>query len=187
MGAEPDDRPSGFGIEPRDAVLPGRWDARLILACWYARKSKFWVFGLGLLVAVLAFEVREVDATATTPGDVLDELQSPLAGIAIALLLHFGSSLVALFAAIPIARRYDAGLEPRAGFGRRLGTALDRFKVMRAYRSLRWTHHVRQVAIERLDPERKRLPPIDTALDVANIVLLAAGLIALTIVGGSAA
>ena len=46
----------------------------------------------------------------------------------------------------------------------------DRMHVARAYRSLRWTHHVRREAIGRLGPNAsRRVAKIDPSMDIANI------------------
>ena len=44
-----------------------------------------------------------------------------------------------------------------------------RRNLAKAYRSLRWTHHVRQMALRRLGPSGDRVSKLDPILDVVNI------------------
>jgi hypothetical protein len=39
------------------------------------------------------------------------------------------------------------------------------------FRSLRWTHHVRQVALQRLEPSGRWVSRVDPVMDLANITL----------------
>ncbi|MGA7757364.1 MAG: hypothetical protein WCA57_05925 [Ilumatobacteraceae bacterium] len=97
------------------------------------------------------------------------ELLSPLAGLVLAVVVRLGSNMVALALAYPLTRDYGAHLEPRTGLGSGIGVWLDRRNLAKAYRSLRWTHHVRQEALRRLGPSGDRVSKLDPILDVVNI------------------
>ena len=48
---------------------------------------------------------------------------------------------------------------------------LDRLNLARGYRALRWTHHVRQLALARLGDTGRRLARLDPIMDITNITL----------------
>lgn len=138
---------------------------------WYVRKSFYWMLWVGLCVAAYVGRTDEVDESLDSPGAFWDGLLSPLAGIILAVLLRFGTSLAGLALAYPLARAYEARLPPRTSVTRPLGLRLDRLNIMRAFRALRWTHDVRQAAIRRLGTTGERLSRLDPILDVANVSL----------------
>jgi len=170
---------------PEAALRPGLGDARTLLVLWYVRKSTYWVFGLGLTIAALVYRADTIDLGSGSPSQIWGELHSPLAGVAVALLLRLFTAGAGLLIAYPLACAYEVGLEPRTNTGRTIGILLDRYKVMRAYRALRWTHHVRLHAIRRLGPAGARLAHLDPILDVANITLLTTAAVALVIAGST--
>jgi len=88
-------------------------------------------------------------------------------GAAVRLLAAFGAWLLAL----RMARSREQTLAPRTGFGHTFGRLMDLRQVVRAYRALRWTHHVRQEAIGRLVPPEHWLWRLDRRFDIATIVL----------------
>lgn len=154
---------------PGMALGPGHADARALLVAWFLRKATYGLFFLGVIAAVVVERGAEVEMNVSDLGAAWDGLRSPAAGMAGAIVLRVVVSVAGLVMAYPLARRYEDGLAPRTNIGRTLGIWLDRLKVTRAYRSLRWTHHVRQAAVERL-PGRwwSRGDPV---IDVANIAL----------------
>jgi hypothetical protein len=173
-------------IVPEAALRPGLGDARALLALWYVRKSSYWVFGLGVTIAALVYRADTIDVGTASPATIWDELRSPLAGVALAVILRLFSAGAGLLITYPLARAYEIGLEPRTNTGRTIGILLDRYKVMRAYRALRWTHHVRLAALRRLGAAGQRLARLDPIMDVANIALIATAFVALAIAGSSA-
>ncbi len=60
-------------------------------------------------------------------------------------------------------------LEPRTGFMSGMGRWFDRLHVAKAYRSLRWTHHVRQEALHRFGTAGQRVSKLDPIMDIVNI------------------
>jgi hypothetical protein len=174
-------------IDPSWAIRPGRRDPLALLLVWFMRKSFYWMLGLGFVVAAMVGRVDEVGDSFDSPGKFWDRLLSPLVVALAALVFRFLASQLGLLLAYPFARRHDELLEPRTNFGSGIGRFMDRLHVARAYRSLRWTHHVRQVAIARLGRTGARLARLDPILDVANVVMMIAAFVALSVSGASTA
>lgn len=127
---------------------------------------------LGIIGAILAGRADAIDVGFHSPESVVERLLSPLAGVILAVMLRLSSALAGLAITYPLARAREAGLEPRSYRGARIGVVLDRLHVMRAYRALRWTHHVRLVAHRRLGATGRRLARLDPIMDVTGVVLL---------------
>jgi hypothetical protein len=170
-------------VHPEDALRSGRRDPLALLVVWFVRKSFYWVLWVGITVGAVTTRTSDIGIDLGSPSDAWTELLSPYAGVAVALILRLGSSFVALGLAYPLARRHYGGLEPQCGVGSGIGRRLDRLQVARAYRSLRWTHHVRKAAIDRLGRTGARLRRLDPMLDVANIGLFVAACVVLSLVG----
>lgn len=160
---------SGLHVRPEQALRPGRADARRLLIVWYVRKSFYWLLFTGVSAAYLTRRTDEIGVDWGDPDAVWAELLSPLAGLVLAVVVRLGSNMVALALAYPLTRDYGAHLEPRTGLGSGIGVWLDRRNLAKAYRSLRWTHHVRQEALRRLGPSGDRVSKLDPILDVVNI------------------
>jgi hypothetical protein len=158
-------------VPPEAALRPGRRDALALLVVWFVRKSSFWVLWLGIIVAI-AGRADTIDLGIHSPDSVLDRLVSPLAGVVLAVLLRLAAAAAGLVLAYPLARAREVELAPRTYRGASVGILLDRLHVARAYRSLRWTHHVRQLAILRLGVTGRRLSRLDPIMDAANVGLL---------------
>ncbi len=159
-------------IRPDAALLPGRRDPLHLLVLWNARKSFWWVLWVGIIVAVIAGRSRDIDVGFGTAESVVDRLLSPLAAVVLALILRVATAIAALVLADPLARGWEQDLPDRPRFLRRYGRLSDRLAVARAYRSLRWTHHVRAEAAARLGDTGRRLARVETAIDVANLALI---------------
>jgi hypothetical protein len=159
-------------IRPEQALQPGRADARNLLVVWYIRKSFYaWLF-LGLIGAQATRGTTDVDIDWTEPDKLLGEFLSPLIGLILAVVVRLGSTWAALALAYPLVRKHDTALEPRTGFTSGIGRWFDRLHVARAYRSLRWTHHVRQEALHRFGRAGQRVSKLDPIMDLVNIALL---------------
>jgi hypothetical protein len=161
-------------IQPAAAVAPGTSDARRLLAVWYVRKSFYWLFFLGLIIGISVALVRDEGDTSVDiidPGQFADNVISPWALVIIALVLRLVVAWVALALTAPLVFAHEPNLSPRDNFGSGIGVFFDRLHVARAFRALRWTHHVRQVALGRLGPTGDRLRKLDPVLDVVNITM----------------
>ena len=176
--------PIALKIDPKVAVLEGRADATRLMIVWFVRKSFYWVFFVGFaygsVVAAIRHETNEVDVDWASPNSVGESLLSPWAGLILALILRFVIGWVALALCVPFALAHDTDLEPRTNVGSGIGRFFDRLHIARAYRSLRWTHHVRQVALQRLGPSGEKIGRLDPILDIVNI---ASGVLSVLIVG----
>lgn len=166
-------------VRPEHAVRPGRADARNLLIVWFVRKSFYGLIALGLLGAVISRRVDDFGVDVTSFDSLTSGIASPMVGLSLGLLARFGSGLTGLWLAYPLVRAYEVGLSPRTGFGSEIGQWLDRLQLARAFRSLRWTHHVRQVALGRLGPSRAWVSRVDPVMDVTNISLWVAGSVSL--------
>ena len=180
--------PIALKIDPEVAVLPGTADATRLLTTWFIRKSFYWIFFVGFtygsVAAMVRHETAEVDIDWMSPDSVGESLLSPWAGLIFAVILRFVIGWIALLLAIPFALAHDTDLEPRTNFGSGIGRFFDRMHIARAYRSLRWTHHVRQVALRRLGPSGERIARLDPFLDLVNI---ASGVLSIPIITVAAA
>jgi hypothetical protein len=175
--------PIALKIDPEVAVMPGTADAKRLLGIWFVRKSFYWIFFLGFtygsVAALVRHETADVDVDWMSPNSVGESLLSPWAGLIFALILRFVVGWIALALTYPFAMAHDVDLEPRTNFGSGVGRFFDRLHIARAYRSLRWTHHVRQVALGRLGPSGPKVARLDPFLDLVNI---ASGVLSLPII-----
>lgn len=183
-----DERPeisTGLRIDPTACLGPGRKDARRLLLVWFVKKSTWWMFFGGSAFAAIVHAVERVDndyqVRLTSPDSVVSGLLSAFAVVVLAMLARLVAAWVALGLAYPLARTHDASLEPRTGWTRHWGTFSDRYKVAKAYRLLRWTHHVRQAALDRVAPEPSWWRRMDPTLDALNVIAVI-GFVVTTIV-----
>mgnify|MGYP001812096813 CR=1 FL=1 len=171
-----DQRPAdtGLRIDPAVCLQPGRKDARRLLIVWFVKKSFWWMFFGGSALAAIVHAIERTDnelqVRLSSPDSVVSGLLSAFALVVLALLVRLIIGWVALGLAYPLARGHDSVLEPRTGWNRHWGTFSDRYKVAKAYRALRWTHHVRQVALDRVAPGPSWWRRVDPILDVVNVV-----------------
>lgn len=161
-------------IELDACLLPGRGDSRRLLIAWYVKKSFWWMFfGGGALASVVHFVERvddEFQVNYRSPESVQHGLLSAWAFVVLAVLLRFLIVWIALALAFPLARAHERGLTPRTGWSRHYATLSDRWKVAKAFRTLRWTHHVRQAALDRVSPGPSWWRRMDRIIDIANVV-----------------
>jgi hypothetical protein len=148
---------------------------------WYVRKSVYWLLFTGVTIAYLTQRSDEIEVDWGDPDAVLAELLSPLAGIVLAVLIRIVTAWLALALCYPLLRVHEELIEPRSGFGSGIGAWLDRRNIAKAYRSLRWTHHVRLLAHRRLGPTWRwvrRLDPIIDAMNITSFVVMVVALVA---------
>lgn len=173
-GSLPASITDGLRIDPSACLEPGRKDARRLLVVWFVKKSFWWMFFGGSAFAAVVHAVERVDndlqVRLSSPDTVRSGLLSAYALVVIAVLVRLVIGWVALGLAYPLSRSHDAVLEPRTGWNRHWGTFSDRYKVAKAYRLLRWTHHVRQAALDRVAPGPSWWRRLDPILDVVNVL-----------------
>lgn len=156
-------------LRPAQVLLPGRHDARRLLILWWVRKSAYWLSFTGTTAAYLIGRPDEAGVDWTAPDSILAGLWSPWAGIVLAVLIRVLSGFVAMAFAYPVVRRYLRTRSPRTGLTSGIGKMLDLRGLVLAHRRLRWSHHVREAALDRLGPSGLRLGRLDPLLDVANV------------------
>lgn len=160
-------------VEPSDALRPGRRDAVIVLLLWAGRRAFWPLLLLGFTVAVAAGRLTEETAVGlSTPADLLRALLSPLAGVALAILLRIAVAWLALAAAWPLSRWPTE--KSHRSWPQRYRDGIDRLRLAQAYRSLRWTWGVRAEAIERAGVLGRRLSwavPISTVLAALAVVV----------------
>lgn len=177
--AEPEaTQDSAGGLPPRielDACLQaGRADSRRLLVAWFVKKSFWWMFFGGAALASVVHFVEHVEnelkVNYQSPESVEHGLLSAWVFVVAAVLLRVAIAWIAVALAFPLARAHDVALAPRTGWNRHYATFSDRYKVAKAFRSLRWTHHVRQVALDRVSPGPGWWRRLDPIIDVVNVV-----------------
>jgi hypothetical protein len=161
-------------IDPDDCLGPGRGDSRRLLITWFVKKSFWWMtFGglsIGWVVHAIERNDDQFEVQLSSPDSVISGLLSAYFLVVIALLVRVVIGWVALALAYPLARSHEGPLEPRTGKTRHWGTISDRYKVAKAYRLLRWTHHVRQAALDRIAPGPSWWRRMDPIIDRANVL-----------------
>lgn len=165
---------TGLRIDPVACLGPEQSDARRLLVVWFVKKSFYWMFFGGAAFASVVHAVERVDndlqVRISSPDSVTSGLFSAAAFVVLALIVRLAIGWVALALAYPLARSHDAALEPRTGWNRHWGTFSDRYKVAKAFRLLRWTHQVRQIALDRIAPGPSWWRRLDPILDVVNVL-----------------
>ena len=158
---------------PDACLLPGQADSRRLLVAWFVKKSFWWMFFGGTAFASLVHFVERVDdefqVNYWSPDSVGHGVLSAWVFVVLAVLLRLAIVWVALSLAYPLARAYEVGLTARTGWSRQYAMLSDRYKVAKAFRTLRWTHHVRQAALDRVSPGPSWWRRLDRIIDIANV------------------
>jgi hypothetical protein len=162
-------------IDPTAAVQ-GAFDAASLLVLWLLRSLAPAVFIAGLSYAWLVSETRfESIPAMTSPGQAVQVLLSPFAGLALAIILRFVVGIAALVLAYPLSRRETGSSIGPGSWRRPFQVWTDRLHLVRAYRSLRWTSTVGQLAATRLGRWGRVLSwsgPLLLIVDVLLVVVL---------------
>ena len=176
-------------IQPAAALMPGHRDSRRLLTVWFIRKSFYWMFFLGWAVASLITYLEGNTVTGelnlSSPQSARDGLGAPGLALIIAIGIRWVNNWIAVALAYPLAVAHEPNLSPRDGFGSGIGKFLDRLQIARAFRALRWSHHVRQIALKRLGSTGRALGRLDPILDIVNIVVAIGGLLVVGILSGA--
>ena len=173
------ERADGLGpirhpIDPSAAVL-GAFDATALLVLWLLRSAVPALLLMGVSYAWVVSEARfEAIPQVTSPSQAIRLLLSPFAFVALAIILRFLVGIAALLLAYPLSRR-ETGSSIGPGMLRRpFRVWADRLHLVRAYRSLRWTSTVRQLAATRLGRPGRILSWTGPVLLVSDVVLFLA-------------
>ena len=169
----------GDGFDPSSAIKSD-FDATIVLLLWCIRKSFFPLLWLGLLFATIYFAIARRDllkleeqaSSLSSPGEYLGALLSPLALVAIALIMRISVGILALAAAYPLSRSTKPHDHQNVrAMTRHIRVWRDRLYLSRAYRSLRWTWIVRNAAVQQLGRRGARLAMCNPVLRWAGIAL----------------
>lgn len=176
-------------IQPAAALMPGRSDSGRLLAVWFIRKSFYWMFFLGWAVAslitYLGGNTVSGELDLSSPQSARDGLGAPGLALIIAIGIRWVNNWIAVALAYPLAVAHEPNLSPRDGFGSGIGKFLDRLQIARAFRALRWSHHVRQIALKRLGSTGRALGRLDPILDIVNILVAVGALIVVGVLSGA--
>jgi len=183
----------GDGFDPSSAIRSD-FDATIILLLWCIRKGFFPLFWLGMSFATISFaitgqDVLELESQATsldTPSEFVGALLSPLSIVAIAFIMRIAVGFLALAAAYPLSRSTKPhDHQDVRRMTQHVRVWRDRLYLSRAFRSLRWTWIVRNVAIQRLGRRGARLAMCNPVLRWAGIALFILFLVVLFIALGT--
>jgi hypothetical protein len=181
VGSSGDDQPLP-PVDPAIALRPGRTDAIVLLSLWAARRAFLPLLLLGLIsgwLTGLLNNESDVAEAFDTIGELLGALLTPLAGIALAIVIRVVVGWLALVSAWPLASWRRTG--PRT-LGQRYRDAVDRWRLAQAYRSLRWTWGVRARAIEQAGAVGRKLGlavPVSIGASIV-LVIVFSGLLAVS-------
>jgi len=130
------------------ALRPGRFDPLALLVLRCLRLAFHPLLWGGLVVAALRGFLDNELVRLDTPGDIVAALRTPFVGVAIAIGVRFGASVLAFVAAYPVARGDLMTSSRQARLA--LYTWPDTAHLTRSYRALRWTRAVTSCAVEQL-------------------------------------
>lgn len=178
-------------LDPAVALRHGKADPAAVLVLWCLRKAFYPLLWLGLLVATVSGHTDEIaeaggaSAYVTSfdsVGEFVGALLSPLAIVILAVGLRFAVAGSALALAYPLTR-WNKPADYAHGRKRQSRTRLwsDRWQLTKAYRALRWTWAVRQVAVSRLGRLGRQLAACGPIMRWASIGLAIAYVAALVI------
>lgn len=169
-------------LDPSVALRSGLFDPAALLLLWCLRRMFFPLLWLGMILVTTggrsdditeAGGLAEYMTSFESAGEFFGVLLSPLVGLIVAFGLRIAVASLALALAYPLTRWNDPS---DYAHGRRQRSRIrlwwDRWYLTRAYRSLRWTWAVRQVAAVRLGETGRLLTSCDPVLRWAGIALL---------------
>lgn len=129
-----------------EVLRPGR-DAVVLLVLWCVRRASVALFGIGLCFAGLHGAMNDLQwATLNSPRQVLRNLTTPLVGVALAVVIRFLARTAAGLAALPLAVREFRARRAAPGVP---AFWADLYYLMSAYRSMRWSRAVLELAVSR--------------------------------------
>lgn len=169
-------------LDPRVALRPGRLDAGALWAVYLMRKAFLPLAFLGALVLSLTGRDGESLDGVDTVGEVLEAVRSPLVILLVAVTLRIAATVLGFALAYPLSHRAAMVMRSQVGRWSSWGRWMDRLHVTRAYRSLRWTKAVRDVAAGRLGTTARPLRLVELALTWSLPALLVGSVVAHVVV-----
>lgn len=154
------------GLQPGDALRPGRFDATVLLLLWCLRKTFYPLLWIGIIGAIVTDRFNtSLLAKLDTGPEIFSAVLTPLVGIALAIMIRVLVGILSFALAYPLSR---SNTSSDYAHGRRTHSSIrlwsDRLYLTRAYRSLRWTWIVRSEAVIRLGDTGRRLALCDPVL-----------------------
>lgn len=164
-------RIDGSAVSVDRALRPGRGDPLTVLSLWCLRRTFTPLLFGGLIAATISGSYHsDALGALTSPGEILGAIFSPLAGVALALVVRVAVGALAFLTAgaLSVGSVRAADGAPLVG---RWRVWSDRARVTRAYRALRWTWAVRAAALARSGAAGRWLELVDRALMVLGVLL----------------
>ncbi len=174
----------GTSVDPDAVLAPGRRDPTVVLSLWIVRRAFVPLVVAGLVGAVVLTGGRGAETELENPGDVVEGVVSPLAGIVLAVVVRLLVPVLGLAAAYPLSHRAAIAVDAHrgSGAGAGLGRWLDRAHVTRALRELRSTRAVREEAVRRLGARGRALSRAGEVVAWVTVPLLAVLVVAAAVV-----
>lgn len=170
-------------ISPSDALRPGRADAAAVLGTWFLRRSSTPLLVGGAAVATTVLGSQEPPDELGSVAEALGLLLSPWAGVALAVLVRVASGWLAWLVALPLTVAAGPEDDEGARVARWWRAQTDRLRLVRAYRALRWTWPVRELAAQRLGSDGRRLRRLDLAMTSLTVAIVLAWVAAAALTG----
>lgn len=179
-GADADDQLGGLphGLDPQVALRPGRFDPFALWIVYLLRRTFFPLAFLSTIVLSLTGRDGETLAGVDTVGEFLEAVRSPLVLLVVATMIRVMATILGFMFAYPLSHRAPLAISPHQGRWSAWGRLMDRLHVTRAYRSLRWTKAVRDVAAERIGPTADWFRAIERLLAWSFPMLVVASIVA---------
>jgi hypothetical protein len=173
-------------LDPDVALGSGTLHAKTLLLLWCFRDTALPLLWIGLTVAFVSLQpdrITEQMQGLSGADGLLGGLLSPLALVALSVLVRLSVSVLGLAAAFPLSLSIEPGDYTRGGrLMGRIRLWRDRLHISRAYRSLRWTWAVRERAAERLGRLGTTLVLCDRVLRWSNLALVVVFLVTVVVV-----
>lgn len=152
------------------AFIRSRGDALIILVLWCLRTLTLLLLLVGWIVLVISRQLGDdLTSRLDSPGDVVSALTTPLAGVALAIVVRLVVAVLAWLSAAPLVTREVPPLVPTAGqsWWRQM---TDRWRQVSGTASVRGTWAVRAAAIDMAGAWGPRLRLTDNLLRVLCVV-----------------
>lgn len=148
----------------------GKRDARTLLILWFIRRLFWPLILLGIIGHILNEDIGNSKLDLTNFENVAAKLLSPLIGLGLALFIKLTTSYIAIFISYPLLRERQKTIKDER-YGWFLSRWMDRYRILKGFSEIRWTHHVRQEAINRLGSDAIGWSKFDKYFDILTITL----------------
>ncbi len=149
----------------------GSKDARYLLILWFFRRLFWPLILLGVIGYLLNEDLGNNELDFTNIESVAAKLLSPLVGLGVALFVKFAAGYIAIIIAYPLLQERRKVLKDEK-YGWFLSRWLDRYRILKGFSEIRWSHHVRQEAINRVKDDVIKWDKLDKYFDILTILLV---------------